>query len=180
MWRYVGVCIIIGLVVSTGVFFLYEMGIFVGPAKALWDFYESSTLTSAAAAEGPIDLLQFGVFTGLALGIAWCVIDIPRAHLNAIVVFSSLFLIMGLSFTLALYGIYFEPFSGASAIVSSAVLGMVYARTQQGQRKPTLFPVRRAGCAPLRESSRLPSARAIPQSSPRFAVPPRATVSDLR
>ena len=139
MWRYVGVSIIIGLAVSTGIFFLYEVGVFMGPGRALWGFYKESGLMPEG--RGLIDLLQFGVFTALAMGIAWCIIDIPRKHLNAIVAVSAIFLVMGLSFTLALYGIYFEPFSGCLAIMLSSVLGAIYSRTRQGQRKRLLMAI---------------------------------------
>lgn len=141
MWRYVGVSIIVGLLVSTCVFVLYEIGFFLRPAAALWKFYESSGIFPDGAGRGQVDLVQFVVFTGLALGVAWCVIDIPRTSLNATVAAGSLILVVGLSFTLALYGIYFEPFSGSLAIVSSFVLGAGYSRTRQGRRKRLLLAV---------------------------------------
>ena len=120
MWRYVSVSIIVGLIVSTCVFILYQADFFRQPAAALWAFYEASDLIAkGSTAQAPIDLFQFAVFTGLALGIAWCVIDIPRTYLNAAVAVSALLLTLGLSFTLALYGVYFEPFSGCAAIALS-------------------------------------------------------------
>ncbi len=111
----------------------------MGPARALWTFYNETGLMPEG--RGPIDLVQFVVFTSLAMGIAWCMIDIPRKHLNAIVAVSAIFLVMGLSFTLSLYGIYFEPFSGCLSIAASVVLGAIYSRTQQGQRKKLLMAV---------------------------------------
>ncbi|MFV1993880.1 MAG: adenylate/guanylate cyclase domain-containing protein [Verrucomicrobiales bacterium] len=127
---------------SAAILLLYQNGFYYRIGSGLWEFYDSSNLLpDPSAAIGPVDFLQIAVFVVLALGSAWWVVDIPRNHLKLTLVGAALLLVPGLSFTLALYGVYFEPFSGVSAVLASSALAFVYSQTRQGQRKKVLHAV---------------------------------------
>jgi class 3 adenylate cyclase len=73
-----------------------------------------------------------------AVGTAWCVIDIPHIGNKVLVLLTAVGVILGLSPTLAVYGILFVPFSAIAAALLSGVCGLAYAGTEHGMRKRVL------------------------------------------
>ncbi|MEM9280641.1 MAG: hypothetical protein AAGA96_02340 [Verrucomicrobiota bacterium] len=116
-------------------------GLLQPAAAKLYSFYDSIQVTpsSPTASLGP----ESHVFTWVicsvaALGLSWVAIDTPRLMLKSVVCVATLLLIVGLSPTLALYGVLFEPISAVLAGALAFVLGLLYFSMIHGRRRQSL------------------------------------------
>jgi len=92
---------------------------------------------------------------------AWAVVDIPKPLHKGIVVIGTGLLLITLSFTLAVSGVFFEPFSSLVAMLVATVLGLAYSLTEPGSRKRRLHRylggrISESACARLLEEPALP------------------------
>lgn len=79
--------------------------------------------------------IQILIITFLAFAIAWTTVDITRPILKTVVAVGTMFLLFTGSMVCALYGLFFSPFPGATAILVSFVIGILYGRSGSGSRK---------------------------------------------
>lgn len=132
---------IVGALVSAAVLALHYFGFFGDLDTWLANVYQAVGFfpIDGGAQDSPVRLwLERGVIVAAALGAAWCVIDIPHIGDKLLVLLSIIGAVVGLSPTLALYGLLFTPFSGVMAALVCGGCGLVYAGTEHGMRKRVL------------------------------------------
>ncbi len=156
MRRYFLLALIIGALSACVTYLLYEFGIVGRAATKLAVLYTNMGLLESTTQ--PVRMIHVGVFSLLAVCAAWAVIDIARPLEKGIVIVSSCILTMIMSPLLALFGIFFEPFSSLIAITASALLGLVYSQTEPGRRKGVLEQVLGGRISVLSKSSLLDGA----------------------
>jgi adenylate cyclase len=98
-------------------------------------------LGQGVPAPEPHSVAQYAAVLLLALGIAWTTVDLNQAPAKLLVAAAALAEVLGLTAVLNLYGVYFSPFPGMTALAVSLFGGLLYSRTQAGQRKRTLQEV---------------------------------------
>ena len=142
MRRYLLVSLLIGFAVSAVVVSLAKFGAFGHFGAALAGLYTSAgflpATTDAASVGHPLEI-ALTVFAAFAA--AWCVIDIPQSGHKVLVFLVLMLVIIGLSPTLALYGVLFEPFPAMSAAILATTAALVYSGTEHGMRKRVLIQV---------------------------------------
>lgn len=111
---------------------LFELGAFRALDQRL------AALLSAAPSAGPGRLPQYAVVVFFAFGIAWTTIDIARLSLKLLVAGAALFELITAVGVLNLYGHFFSPFAGVTAIVVAFAAGLAYSRSPAGRRKLAL------------------------------------------
>lgn len=136
--------ILTGLATVAVVVALHFVGIFGTLSVWLERTYVSSGFfphlqSGAAAVRWP--RFEWGVLLLAAFGIAWCISDLPRIGQKIAVFLALLFVVSGLSPTLALYGVTFPPFPPVAAATVSLLLGLAYAGTENGMQKRLLHNV---------------------------------------
>ncbi len=132
---------IVGALVSAAVLALHYFGFFGRLDNWLEGVYRSmgffpidaTTLESVGRV-----WFERSIIVVVALTTAWCVIDIPHIGNKLLVLLSIIGVTLGLSPTLALYGILFAPFSGVIAALLCGICGLIYAGTEHGMRKRVL------------------------------------------
>lgn len=131
--RYLKATLFCGLVVCGIVTGLYVAGAFQHWDVLLWNKF------GGAANPPPLRLPgQYAAIALLAFGIAWTTIDIPRLSLKILIAAAALVEVFALTWALNLHDWFFSPFPGALAAALSFVLGLVYSRSEAGQRKRNL------------------------------------------
>lgn len=136
MKRYIVISLAIGGAVAILVAALYLLGTFRPALDWLTEVYSSRGVLSGDPAR--LRGLEIVLFTLAAFGMAWAVIDISQVGQKVLAFLLIFFLAAGLSPTLAMYGVLYEPFSLLVAIFLSSAAGFVYAGTEQGMRKRVL------------------------------------------
>lgn len=137
MRRYVLTFLTIGGGVSFLVLVLFFSGLFEPMTEWLRSKWVSQGLLSA---EEPLRLKWLEGLTIIALagGVAWCVIDVTSPSQKVLVIFGTVLLVLGISPTMALHQVLFDPFSSLAAVALSAVAAFFYSGTEKGMRKRVL------------------------------------------
>jgi adenylate cyclase len=132
--RYIKAAIIIGTISALIVVVLFATGwvsttpdIFL--REKIYQLSKPFTIPNGA---------QLLVIVLLAFAAAWTTVDITRPILRGVVVVVAIFLLFTGSWTFALHNVFYSPFPGALAILSSYLIGMAYGRTGSGSRKKYL------------------------------------------
>jgi class 3 adenylate cyclase len=139
MRRYLIVSLLIGLAVTAAVLALLRLGVFAHPAEALGRLYRGAGLLPVEAGLESGRVAEAIVAMGAAFLAAWCVIDIWHVGHKMLVFLLLMLVLAGLSPTLALYGVLFEPFSAFTAAVLATAAGFAYSGTEHGMRKRVLI-----------------------------------------
>ncbi|MCF6313345.1 MAG: adenylate/guanylate cyclase domain-containing protein [Verrucomicrobiales bacterium] len=141
MQRYIVASVLIGCAALAGVALLYYAGVFDVLTVKLEQFYVAAELFPVELHQQTAHrwlILEWVLLVASAFGVAWCVVDVPQVGQKMLFFLSLIIVVSGLSFTLALYGVTFSPFSTLSAASASLMIGLIYAGTEQGMRKRVL------------------------------------------
>ncbi len=130
--RYLKATLILGFFVSVIVAVLVAIHAFARLDLALAQF-----LKLPAPGTGQV-ALQYSLGIALAFILAWTTIDIPRPSLKHVIAFGALAEVIGMTAIFKLFGHYFSPFAGLTAIAGSFTLGFLYSRSEAGSRKRIL------------------------------------------
>lgn len=139
MRRYLIVSLLIGLAVTAAVVALLRLGVYEQPAEALGRLYLGAGLLPAGTGLESGRVTEAVVAMGAAFLAAWCVIDIWHMGHKMLVFLLLMLVLAGLSPTLALYGVLFEPFSAFTAAILATAAGFAYSGTEHGMRKRVLI-----------------------------------------
>lgn len=131
--RYLKTTLLCGLVVGLVVAGIYEAGLFRRIDLGLWNFLGRNANPPLARS-----ILDYVAFVLLAFAIALTTIDIPKRSLKCVVAVAALAEIVAATCVLNLFHVFFSPFAPALATVLSFGAGMIYSRSEAGQRKRTL------------------------------------------
>lgn len=137
MLRYLGVSIVIGLLVSLLVGAFCEVGLFEYFGDRTFELLHGSPLTALAADADVSRWWQYPVLVAVALAVAWTSVDIAGGWRKFGVALAVAMLVLGLSFTLAVWGQLFEPLSGVLAVAGSYVVGALHSRSRGGAKQRT-------------------------------------------
>ena len=140
MQRYVFTAISIGAGVALLIIVAVVCGAFSASAAWLEELYVSRGLLKVSAVIRFL-WMEMLVVLAVSIGVAWCVIDLAQVAQKILVCGCAALLLLGLSWTLALYGVLFEPFSALGAGLLAAAGGFVFAGTERGMRKRLLQDV---------------------------------------
>lgn len=113
-----------------------EFGVFRQLDLRLWNL-----LGGAANPPSAQVAAQCAAIALLAFGVAWTTIDIPSGARKCAVALATLAEVFALTWVLGLYHFFFSPLPGASAAALGFLGGMMYARSEAGQRKRRLREV---------------------------------------
>lgn len=142
MLRYIIVSLLIGCLAAALVLTLFFAGLFSGLEGFLGRMYGAAGFFPIGhGGTADRDWLEAGIVLASAIAAAWCVVDIPQISHKMLVCLTLAAVVLGLSPTLALWGIVFEPVSSLVAIALAAAGGLFYAGTEQGMRKRVLEDV---------------------------------------
>lgn len=136
MKRYLITSLAIGGGVLALVAALYFFGAFRPAFQWLSEVYASRGVVTGETVR--LRALEIVLYTAAAFGMAWAVIDIAQVGQKVLVFLLLFVLAAGLSPTLAMYGVLFEPFSLLSAIFLSSAAALVFSGTEYGMRKRVL------------------------------------------
>ena len=140
MQRYVFISFSIGVGAALVIIIAISLGAFSAVATWLENLYLSRGILKVSSVER-YRWLEMLVVLAVSVGLAWCVIDVSQFAQKILVFGCTIFLVLGLSPTMALYGVLFEPFSSFGAGLLAAVGGFVFAGTERGMRKRVLEDV---------------------------------------
>lgn len=142
MRRYLLTALLIGALVAAAVLALYYAGVFATLSQSLGQLYASIGFfpvgETGADAELRWHWLEVALIVTAAFAASWCVIDIPQVGHKMLVFLTLMVILLGLSPTMALYGILFEPFSSLGSAFLATTAGLFYAGTEHGMRKRVL------------------------------------------
>lgn len=141
MKRYFLASLLIGCASLAAVVTLHYAGVFSMLTAWLENIFVAAKLfplLQSGTTEARWQTLEWVLLLASAFGVAWCVIDVPQVGQKMLFYLSLVIVVFGLSFTLALYGATFSPFSTLAAATCSMIMGLVYAGTEQGMRKRVL------------------------------------------
>lgn len=141
MQRYIVASVLIGCAALVGVVLLHYAGVFDVLTVKLEQFYVAAELFPFGAHQEIAHrwlMLEWVILFASAFGVAWCVVDVSQVGQKMLFFMSLIIVVSGLSFTLALYGVTFSPFSTLAAASASLMIGLIYAGTEQGMRKRVL------------------------------------------
>jgi len=142
MRRYLLTALLIGALVAAAVLALYFGGVFANLGRALGQLYASIGFfpvgDGGMVSEVRWHWLEATLVVLAAFAASWCVIDIPQVGHKMLVFLTIMILLLGLSPTLALYGVLFAPFSSLGAAFLATAAGLFYAGTEHGMRKRVL------------------------------------------
>lgn len=140
MRRYIFTSLVIAGVASVIVLGLYFLGAFSAPTAWIDHVYRQRGIFGPDEVTRVQWLEILTIFLG-AVAVAWAVIDVSQVAQKILVYGAISIVVFGISPTLAVYNILFEPFSSLTAILLSAAGGFVYAGTEKGMRKRVLESV---------------------------------------
>lgn len=136
MRRYLFTALVIGAIGALTTVLLFEFGVLSRFAEKLSAYYANAGFIPAG--RRPDRVLHAIAYVMSSFAAAWVMIDIPKMLHKGIVVVGMALVAMTISFTLVIFGIFFEPFSSMCAILVATVLGLLYSMTEQGSRKRIL------------------------------------------
>ncbi len=137
MRRYVLTFLYIGGSVSLLVLVLFFLGVFEPMTEWLKSKWTSQGIITT---DDPLRMkwLECLIIIILSGSVAWCVIDVTNPSQKVLVIFCTALLVLGISPTLALHNVIFDPFSSLTAVALAAVAGFVFSGTEKGMRKRVL------------------------------------------
>jgi adenylate cyclase len=135
MLRYLGVSVVIGLLVSLLVGAFCEVGLFEYFGDRTFGILHGGPLTALAADAEVSRWWQYPVLITVALAVAWTSVDISGAWKKFGIAAAVAGLVLGLSFTLAVWGQLFEPLSGVIAVAGSYAVGALHSRSRGGSKQ---------------------------------------------
>lgn len=137
MRRYVLTFLYIGGSVSLLVLVLFFLGVFEPMTEWLKSKWTSQGIITT---DDPLRMkwLECLIIIILSGSVAWCVIDVTNPSQKVLVIFCTALLVLGISPTLALHNVIFDPFSSLTALALAAVAGFVFSGTEKGMRKRVL------------------------------------------
>ena len=138
MWRSVLAWLSIAGLVTLLLWGLYQTPVAEDFQRRTFAWYQTDPNLFSELALAPLPWLQYLVFSLVAFGVTWVVIDIPRTSHRILFSIFVMAVIAGLSPTCAVYSILFEPISGMVATLLSLGLGLVYTGSEWGRRKHLL------------------------------------------
>ncbi len=139
MKRYVLISLGIGLLVALVVVIFYFLQIFDPLTVRLNAVFEKLGFYPAGGKKvHRLVWAEILVAVATSFWICWCLADLSQTAQKVIVFITFLILILGISPTLALYGILFEPFSALSALLLGTGAATIFASSEYGNRKRTL------------------------------------------
>jgi len=141
MRRYLIASILIGLVSLGAVVSLRYLGAYGASFSWLQVAYDKVgfiPLPQSGLSEVRWTWVEWGILLMTAFGVAWCVTDLTQVGQKVLIYLLAIVVVVGLSPTLALYGVTFPPFSSMTAATVSLLIGLIYAGTEQGMRKRVL------------------------------------------
>ncbi|MEX2579748.1 MAG: adenylate/guanylate cyclase domain-containing protein [Verrucomicrobiales bacterium] len=137
MKRYVLTSVGIAAAAIVVVLALYFLGAFAAPASWLEEVYALRGIFEDAPV-ARVKWLEVVVVVFGSLGVAWCVVDVSQVSQKIFVFCAVSLIVFGISPTLALYNVLFEPFAPLTAVLLAAAGGFVFAGTEKGMRKRVL------------------------------------------
>ena len=137
MQRYVFTAISIGAGAALLIIVAAAFGAFSASASWLEELYVSRGLLKVPNVIRYL-WMEMLVVLAVSFGVVWCIIDLSQVAQKILVCGSTAFLLLGLSWTMALYGVLFVPFSALAAGFLAAAGGFVFAGTERGLRKRLL------------------------------------------
>ena len=140
MQRYVFTSLSIGIGAALVIIIAISLGVFSAVATWLENLYLSRGILKVSSVER-YRWLEMLVVLAVSVGLAWSVIDVSQVAQKILVVGCAILLVLGLSPTMAMYGVLFEPFSSLGAGLLAAAGGFVFASTERGMRKRVLEDV---------------------------------------
>ena len=127
-----------GVLVAAVVCTLYFLRVFEPLADWLNAFFGSRNFYPPNKETVRLVWLEITVICLISMWACWWLPDLPQTAQKAIVFFVFLIVTFGVAPTLALYGIFFEPFSSMLALFLGTSAAMVFAGTELGARKRNL------------------------------------------
>jgi len=140
MRRYIFTSLLIAGVASAIVLGLYFLGAFAAPTAWIDSTYRQRGIFDTGEVVR-VQWLEILMILVGSVGVAWAVIDVSQVARKILVYGAISIVVFGISPTLAVYNILFEPFSSLTVVLLSAVGGFVYAGTEKGMRKRVLESV---------------------------------------
>ena len=140
MQRYVFTALSIGVGAALVIIIAISLGAFSAMATWLENLYLSRGILKVSPVERYL-WMEMLIVLAVSVGLAWCVIDVSQVAQKILVFGCAILLVLGLSPTMALYGVLFEPFSILGAGLLAAAGGFVFAGTERGTRKRVLEDV---------------------------------------
>src|SRR5438067_6210435 len=131
--RYLKATLICGFVVSLIVAGVYEAGLLRNVDLGLWNFLGGNSNPPLGRS-----IVGYVAFVLLAFAIAWTTIDISKLSLKWVIAAAALAEVVAATWVLNLFHVFFSPFAPGLAVLLSFCFGLVYARSEAGQRKRTL------------------------------------------
>ena len=135
MLRYLGVSIVIGLLVSLLVGAFGEVGLFAYFGDLTFGVLHGSPLSALPDDADISRWWQYPVLVVVALAVAWTSVDIVGGWRKLTIAAAVVVLLLGLSFTLAVWGQLFEPLSGILAVAGSYLAGALHSRSLGGTKQ---------------------------------------------
>ena len=156
MRRYLFIALVIGAIGALTTSLLFEFGVLNRFAEKLSTYYANAGFLRPG--QRPDRVLHGLAFVLSSFAAAWVAIDIPKLLHKGIVLIGAALVLLTLSFTLVIFGTFFEPFSSICALLVSTTLGLIYSLTEHGSRKRILHRylggrISEASCAKLLEDS---------------------------
>jgi len=134
--RYLKASLLIAAVAAVIALGLYEAKVFLG-----MDRWLAVLLGQGIPVPQRHSVAQYAAVLLLSLGIAWTTVDLNRLELKVLIAGVALAEVIGLTVVLNLYGVYFSPFPGTTALAIAFAGAIVYAGTATGKRKRILDEV---------------------------------------
>jgi len=135
MLRYLGVSVVIGLLVSLLVGAFGHVGLFSYFGDLTFAALKGMPLTNLPADADVNQWWQYPVMIVVALGVAWTSVDISGGARKFWIAVAVAVLVLGLSFTLAVWGQLFEPLTGIMAVTGSFLGGAMHSRSLGGTKQ---------------------------------------------
>lgn len=141
MRRYMFITLGIGAASALFTLALYFLGAFE-PANVFLDkLYQGNGFYPADTRIVRLKWLEVLIIVSLSIWISWCLADLNQGGQKVIVFGAFVFIVLGISPSLALYGRFYDPFSSLSALIFSASAAIVFSGTELGKRKRVLETV---------------------------------------
>ena len=128
--RYLKVTLFIAFIVSLLVAGLYELGLLFQLDLAL-----AGMLGMHAPPVFGDRAVQYPLFIGAALGVAWTTVDISRKSLKCVVGLGAFLEVVAAAWIAQIFDTFFSPFATLTSIALSFAAAFVYTRTEGGSRK---------------------------------------------
>lgn len=131
----------IGLLAALAVLALYFLGIYEPAGAWLDNIYQSRGVYPDNTTPERIAWAEITTIPLISIWICWCLSDLSQMSQKIIILFVFILVIFGISPCLALYGIFYEPFSSVSGVILGSLAAISFTGSELGRRKRTLQTV---------------------------------------